>query len=39
MKSLRAILTGACAAAVLSACASLGSVDTMSLINIAAKSG
>jgi predicted Zn-dependent protease len=45
MKTLRAILPAAGAAAVLSAlaslsaCASLGSVDTMSLINIAAKSG
>jgi predicted Zn-dependent protease len=45
MKSLRLILTGACAAAVLvplaclSACSSLGSADALSLINIAAKSG
>ncbi len=43
MKRLRAILpaacVAACAAVVLSACASLGGVDTMSLINIAAKSG
>jgi predicted Zn-dependent protease len=45
MKSLRAILPAACAAVVLaslaslSACASLGGVDTVSLLNIAAKSG
>jgi len=44
-KSLRAILTGTCAAAILgalvslSACASLGSADALSLLNIAAKSG
>jgi predicted Zn-dependent protease len=45
MKTLRAIRTAAFAVAImsalasLSACASLGSVDTMSLLNIAAKSG
>ncbi len=45
MKSLRALLPAACAAAILgvlaslSACASLGSGDAISLLNIAAKSG